>query len=97
MALLRYCDLIRLDKLYYDAGMACKNTNVGMAFTLLNRYLDIFEVIDDPDSNNLGDNTDFETTDIPSPYDVPLPEQNLISENERESIRDWLLQISAEQ
>ena len=46
---------------------------------LLNRYLDIYEVIEDPDNNNLGDNSDFTNTDIPSPYDVPLPEKNFVS------------------
>lgn len=25
VSLLRYCDLIRIDKLYYEAGMAAKN------------------------------------------------------------------------
>jgi len=29
------------------------------AFVFLNRYLDIFEVIEDPDNNNLGDNSEF--------------------------------------
>lgn len=61
---------------------------------LLNRYLDIYEVIEDPDSNNLGDNSDFAITDIPSPFDVPLPEKNVISDTKKEEIRDWLLQLS---
>lgn len=46
---------------------------------LLNRYLDIYEVIEDPDSNNLSDNNDFALTDIPSPFDVPLPEKNIVN------------------
>jgi intraflagellar transport protein 172 len=51
--------------------MACKKKkNLNMAFMLLNRYLDIYEVIDDPDNNNLGDNEGFDVTDIPSPFDV---------------------------
>ena len=66
---------------------------MSLAFVLLNRYLDIFEVIEDPDSNNLGDNSEFQNSDIPSPYDVPMPEKNLIAEAEKEEIRDWLLQV----
>lgn len=50
-----------------------------MSFVFLNRYLDIYELIEDPDANNLGDNAEFQNTDIPSPYDVPLPEKNLIT------------------
>jgi len=30
-------------------------------------------------------------SDIPSPYDVPLPEKNFISEKDKEEIRDWCL------
>lgn len=32
---------------------------MGMAFMLLNRYLDIYEVIEDPDNENLSENNDF--------------------------------------
>lgn len=68
-----------------------------MAFIFLNRYLDIYEVIEDSDVNNLGDNSDFALTDIPSPFDVSLPEKNFINDKEKESVRDWLLQISINQ
>ena len=64
---------------------------------MLNRYLDIYEVIEDPNNNNLGDNSDFQNTDIPSPYDVPLPEKNLINDQKKEELRDWLLQMSINQ
>ena len=46
---------------------------------LLNRYLDIYEVIEDPDNNNLTESNEFNNTDIPSPYDVPFPEKNIIT------------------
>lgn len=58
----------------------------------LNRYLDVYEVVEDPDSASI-DNNDFAGTDIPSPYDVPLPEKNLVSEQEREKIKEWVLQV----
>jgi len=54
VALLRYCEFIRLDKLFYEAGMTCKKNNLfGQASVLLNRYLDINEAIDDPDNINI--------------------------------------------
>lgn len=56
-----------------------------MAFLLLNRYLDIFEVIEDPDNNgNLADQGEFEHTDIPNLFDVYLPEANLISDSDKQ-------------
>lgn len=49
---LRYSDLVRMDKLFYDAGMASKKENaLGYAFHILNKYMDIYEVIEDPDNN----------------------------------------------
>lgn len=65
-----------------------------MASIFLNRYLDINELIDDPDTNNLGDNNEFDVTDIPSPYDVNMPIKNFLSPQEKEKIRDWLLQVN---
>lgn len=56
-----------------------KYNYIGMSFVFLNRYLDIYELIEDPDANNLGDNAEFQNANIPSPYDVPLPEKNLIT------------------
>ena len=77
---MRYCDLVRVDKLFYNAGVACKKSNnMTMAFLLLNRYLDIYEVIEDPENNgNLAEQGEFQYTDIPNLFDVPLPEGNLI-------------------
>lgn len=94
VSLLRYCANIRLDRLYYEAGVSCQKANqIGMASIFLNRYLDINELIDDPDNNNLGDNNEFDVTDIPSPYDVNMPIKNFLSSQEKEKIRDWLLQV----
>jgi hypothetical protein len=59
----------------------------------LNRYLDINEIIEDPDNNNISEDDEFRITDIPSPYDVNMPMKNMISEEEKERIKDWLLQV----
>ena len=60
-SLLRFSDLVRVDKLFYNAGVACKKaSNLTMAFLLLNRYLDIFEVIEDNENNgNLAELGEF--------------------------------------
>lgn len=69
-----------------------------MAFILLNRYLDIYEVIEDNENNgNLSELGEFQYTDIPNLFDVPLPEANLIGEQDKNNLSDWLLQISIDQ
>jgi len=62
-----------------------------LAFIFYNRYIDLYDAIEDPDNNGINDNTDFEETDIPSPYDISLPEKNLMSAGDRDKIRDWVL------
>lgn len=94
VSLLRYSNLIRLDKVYYEAGINCKKENwLGFAIMLINRYLDIYDVIEDQDANTLGDNSEYANTDLPSPYDCPLPQKNLLTENEKEKIKNWCLNI----
>lgn len=54
---------------------------MSYAFVILNRYLDIYEVVQEPESGDTGDNQAFLNTDIPSPYEVDLiPEKNLIDD-----------------
>ena len=62
VSLLRYCEFIRLDKVFYEAGMSCQKSNdLGLASVLLNRFLDIADIIDDPDNNNLPEDDEFDT------------------------------------
>jgi len=68
-----------------------------MAFIFFNRYLDLFDAIDDPEGAGVSENTDFADTDIPSPYDIPLPEKNFLSQDDRNQINDWVLQMNMEQ
>lgn len=92
---MRYCKEIRPDKAFYEAGEANRKAgNNEMAYIFLNRYIDLYDAIVDPDNNGITDNSEFEDTDIPSPYDIVLPEKNFLSENERNKIRDWVLQIN---
>ena len=93
--LLRYTKEIRADKAYFDAGSACRKAGLNdSAFIFFNRYIDLYDAIDDPDNASGIDNAEFEHTDIPSPFEIPLPEKNIISPSERDLIRDWVLEIN---
>jgi len=93
----RYCNEFPVDRAFYDAGLDCKDAKmVNMAFFFLNRFLDLADAIEDPD-NAAIDNTDFMETDIPSPYDLDLPETAHVSQTQVEDIRDCVLQWSMDQ
>ncbi|GBG27682.1 Intraflagellar transport protein 172-like [Hondaea fermentalgiana] len=84
-------DAIPCDKIFYLAGMACKDMEwLGKAFVILNRYLDLSEAIDEGELGDL-DNTDFQDTDIPEPHKNPLPKSHFLPDNTREEIREWIL------
>ena len=94
ISLLRYTKEIRPDKAFHDAGLACKSQKIyNMAFIFLNRYLDLADAIEDPQGCAFGDNQEFENSDIPSPYDITLPEKNMLSAAKRDEIKDWVLQV----
>lgn len=96
-ALCRYCTEFPMDRAFYEAGRDCKNANlINMAFFFLNRFLDIADAIEDPE-NAAIDNTDFMDTDIPSPYDLDLPETAIVTGTQIEEIRDWVLGWSMDQ
>ena len=66
-------------------GIACKEANMlNQAFVFLNRYLDLTEAIEDPDSSNIIENSDFVNTDIP--YDFVLPEKSTVPEDKLEEV-----------
>ncbi|KAJ7524274.1 hypothetical protein O6H91_18G084600 [Diphasiastrum complanatum] len=96
ISLLRYCRIVPSDKAFYEAGIACKQLGwQGMAFVYLNCYLDIAEAIDSPDHGTLLDVSGLEMSDIPQ--NIPVPEQHFISEESREEVRDWIIQLSLDQ
>jgi intraflagellar transport protein 172 len=97
VSLCRYCNEFPVDRAFYEAGIDCKNAKkINMSFFFLNRFLDIADAIDDPD-NAAIDNTDFMDTDIPSPYDLDLPETAHVTGAQVEEIRDWVLGWSMDQ
>merc|ERR1712048_254190 len=97
VALCRYCAEFPVDRSFYEAGIDCKNAGmINMSFFFLNRFLDIADAIEDPENAQI-DNTDFADTDIPSPYDLDLPEAPYIQGQQVEEIRDWVLGWSMDQ
>jgi len=97
VALCRYCAEFPVDRAFYEAGLDCKHASmINMSFFFLNRFLDISDAIEDPE-NAAIDNTDFMDTDIPSPYDLDLPETPHITGQQVEEIRDWVLGWSMDQ
>merc|ERR1719471_231063 len=95
ISLLRHTDIIPADKAFYEAGIACRDINwENMAFVFLNRYLDLYEAIEERSLDNL-DNTDFADTDIP--FEIPLPEEPFLDERQHEEVKEWVLAVSMDQ
>ena len=71
----------------------------NMAFVLLNRYLDIADMIEengDSADATLLDNTDFEQTDVP--YDkLCIPVRPCVSGVLKEQAKEWVLAVSLDQ
>lgn len=96
VALLRYTELIPVDKAFYEAGLDLRSVGRDSeAFVILNHYLDVCEAIEG--TENLVDHLNLASTDFPS--SVPIPEEmHLRNEpNIHEDIREWILAISMDQ
>jgi intraflagellar transport protein 172 len=92
VTLLRFTDLLPVDKAFFDAGTHAKHAGAdAMAFVFLNRFVDLGDLIADPESGDI-DNSDFMTTDVPSPFDVTLPDKHNYTEDAREEVRSWVLE-----
>lgn len=95
ISLLRYTHLITPDKAFYEAGAACRSIEWNnMAFVFFNRFLDICDAIEDG-STDMLDHSDFADTDIP--YDISLPEEQSISDDDKEEAKEWVLAVSMDQ
>jgi len=80
VTLLRYNSLIPNDKLFYQAGMACKAAGQpNLAFVLLNRYVDLTEAIEEGDASML-ENSDFSAATAVPFTDILPTQQYLPSE-----------------
>jgi len=59
-SLLRYTKEIRADKAFLDAGEANRREGIdNMAFMFFNRYIDLYDAIEDPEGAGITDNSDF--------------------------------------
>jgi tetratricopeptide (TPR) repeat protein len=94
ISLLRYTDVIRVDKAFYEAGQIAKETNkLDMAFVFWNHFLDLTEAIEESDMN--VDHSDFDNTDIPA--EVPLPQFPFYRDDALvDQVKSWILSVSME-
>uniref|UniRef100_A0AC35U6D2 WD_REPEATS_REGION domain-containing protein n=1 Tax=Rhabditophanes sp. KR3021 TaxID=114890 RepID=A0AC35U6D2_9BILA len=91
ITLLRYIDLIPADKVFYEAGVACKHAGpdyINMAFTFLGQWMDIVDAIETNDPS-VVDNDIFEGTDVPMHY--PIPQRAALTEDQDFDVREWVL------
>lgn len=96
VAILRYTELIPVDKAFFEAGMDLRSVGrESEAFVILNHYLDVCDAIES--SENLVDHLNLVATDFPS--SVPIPERmHLRNEMQlHEDIREWILAVSMDQ
>ena len=92
MSLLRFTADIAVDQAFHDAGQACRDVGWhSNAFVYFNRFVDLCDLIDAPEANNDMENSDFAATDIPSPFDVPLPARPAYDAAAREEVREWVV------
>ena len=63
---------------------------------MLNRYLDIYEMIEEGQVDNIEEMESFLCTDIPSLSNQRLPNKNHITEDQKNKLRDWCLKMSLE-
>lgn len=93
VALLRYTDVIRADKAFYEAGIAArKAARLEMAFVFLNHFLDLLDAIEEHEHDLNVDHSDFVGTDIP--FEVPLPQKIYYDNSTVEDVKSWILQTS---
>lgn len=101
MALLRASNLLPVDRAFLEAGNACRALSDkapawhSNALVFYNRFIDLHDAISDPEMGNIT-NKDFEGTDIPSPYDMPLPSRHCVPSALAEEVRDWVLEKIAD-
>ncbi|RKP02229.1 hypothetical protein CXG81DRAFT_25089 [Caulochytrium protostelioides] len=95
VSLLRYTRWLRPDVAFHDAGHLCREVrNTPMAFFCWNRYLDLADAIEDGERTSRA-TPEWADTDVPPTVALParLAETAAAA---RESVRDWVLQVSLE-
>ncbi|KAL0252189.1 hypothetical protein GEMRC1_001401 [Eukaryota sp. GEM-RC1] len=91
-SLLRFNDVLPSDKLFFEAGEACKLANeTNAAWVFLDKYVDIVEAMDD--GSEFVENSNLISTDIPL-TNVKVPTKHYASTKDRESQRQYVLTMS---
>ncbi|PIC15412.1 hypothetical protein B9Z55_022396 [Caenorhabditis nigoni] len=96
LSLLRYTDVLTPDRIFYEAGSACKDYGKeyeSLGFLLLNHYLDLVDAIEEG-SGELVDYSPFENSDIPT--EVSLPTRQWLEGAKHEEIKEWVLAASVD-
>ncbi|ORZ40210.1 intraflagellar transport protein [Catenaria anguillulae PL171] len=103
ISLLRYPERpTPIDRALFTAGTTCREAGMErMAFTLLNRYLDVSDAIDEQDPDSvaaLASAPEFDpaTTGCDMPVIRSVPKSQSVEEGPREAARDWVLSVSLE-
>ena len=94
-SLLRYVGTIPAYNAFFQAGQALRRVGFDkLAFVVLNIFLDMYEAVDESVPLEISDTENLELLDFPNLEELALPESNIISESEKNGIRDWLLSTS---
>lgn len=97
MTLLSYSNLIPVDRAFYTAGQALKAAGrEPLAFAVLNKYLDLYEAIEDDTELEPLNEGSLEGMDLPNIDSIALPTSNFLNSTAKDELRDWLLALSAE-
>ena len=92
---LAYGDIIKFDLALLDAGLACRDLGMkGNALILLNRYLDVYDEIKDPD-NHLEEEPELKDTEFGF-LQTFKSQENVINESQREEIHQWIISTGVE-
>lgn len=79
-----------MDVALLDAGLICKELGFkSNAFILLNRYLDVYDSIEDS-SLKLEDENELRDTDIPQ-TEIYTSETNIIDAKTKKEIHEWIV------
>lgn len=95
LSVLSFGDIIKLDLALLDSGNICKDIGLkGNGFILLNRYLDMYEVIEDP-SVKLEEESELKDTEI-TQIDPFRSEANITTPSQKEEIHEWIVKTSVD-
>ena len=95
LAVLAFGDIIKFDVALLDAGLECREVNSkGNALILLNRYLDVYDEIADPD-NRMEDEPELKDTELVFSQ-IFKSNENIINEAQREEIHQWIINVGVD-